>query len=135
MTLEVLALAELAAADLADEIPSLFVGFNVQLEVFLSVGPMLAARNSAGEELSGVEEFVGLEGLHVGGAVAADVAEHLLLGIVNQDVVAQPLFPLEALAAMRTDVRCFRGVLGLVDEQGSSSGKADAALQTKEGLA
>lgn len=68
------------------------------------------------------------------GAISADVAEHLLLGIVDQDVIAQALLPLEALAAMWTYVRRFRGMLRLMDEQGSSCVEADAALQAKEGL-
>lgn len=78
---------------------------------------------------------MGLEGLHVGGAIAADVAEHLLLGIVHQDVIAQSLFPLEALAAVRTDVWRFRRVLGLMDEQGCPGSEPNPALQAEEGLA
>lgn len=69
---------------------------------------MLAARDSAGKELASVQELVTLESLHVRGAVAADVAEHLLFGIVDQHMIAKALFPLESLAAVRADMRCFR---------------------------
>lgn len=58
VTLEVFALAELAATDLADKIATLFVSFNVQFEVLLAIGSMLAARNCARKEFSGVKQFV-----------------------------------------------------------------------------
>lgn len=80
---QVLALTELTTTDLAYEIPSLLMCFNVQFHVFLSICTMLATRNCARKELACVQQFVALEGLHVRGAVATDIAEHLFLWIVH----------------------------------------------------
>lgn len=80
---QVLALTELTTTDLAYEISSLLMCFNVQFHVFLSICTMFTTSNSAREELAGVQQFVAFESLHVRGAVATDIAKHLFLWIVH----------------------------------------------------
>lgn len=67
-------------------------------------------------------------------AVAADIAEHLLFGIVHQHVVAQALLPLKGLAAMRADMRRFRCMFRLMDKQSGPRAEAIIALQAEERL-
>lgn len=132
---QVLALTELAATYLANEITSLLMCFNVQLHIFLTICTMLTASNGAHKEFTRVQKFMALESLHVRCAVATHIAEHLFFRIVHQHVVAQALFPFECLATVWAHMRRFHRMLWLMDQQSSASAEAIVTLQAEEGLA
>lgn len=134
MTLQILVLAEPMATHLAHERGLVAMSGYMNLEVLLATRRVRAAVRGASECGSGVAEFVGAQRLQVAGAVAALVAQQMLLASVDDHVIVQTVLPFEAFAALGTWMGRLLGVFGRVQVQSRFGGEALVAVATEEGF-